>query len=202
MKAYILILITVFGLSLIPTPNISTARTPETDFGEIAEVPNLPEIKPLDEGKIEDITENAQISTPVHTTRTTTTAPVSYNYTITKITSSIVEKPSNTDIYKTRKLVYAHNDPSLMLSALSLKKGDIFTLTENGVTKAYLVKETKVFSKTELQQLVPGTKHNLMRDVAYEAKNTSGVAHSIALMTCYERTRNAPHRFVVFADEI
>ena len=206
MKNYILILLAVFGITLAATPNISASKEPEIDFDKTAEIENLPEIYKLEEVKIEDIAESAQITTPVYPTSKTTSSvtPVStnFNYIVTQKTSSIVASPSNSDIYKTGKLVYAHNDPILMLSALSLKPGSTFTITENGVTKAYKAVETQIISKAELSAVIPGTNYNLMSKVTYSAQNQNGVSHSIALMTCYERTRGAAHRYIIFANEI
>ncbi|MBQ6409807.1 sortase [Candidatus Saccharibacteria bacterium] len=203
MKRYFLILLMVFGVGLIATPNVSTAKEPEVNFDEIVEITNLTELEPISEIKIEDIAEDAQITTPVYATKATTSTTVNFSYTVTQKTNSIVENPSNSDIYKTGKLVYAHNDPSLMLSALSLSKGSIFTITENGITKTYQVAETEIFAKTDLQAIIPGTKRNYMSEVTYSAKNpNTGKTHNLALMTCYERTRGATHRFVVFANEI
>lgn len=203
MKAYILILLAIFGFSIIATPDVSTAKQPEVSFDEVAQIANLQELEPIAEIEIENINENAQIATPVYTAKTTTSSTANFSYTVTQKTASIVASPSNYDIYKTGKLVYAHNDPSLMLSALSLRVGSIFTITENGITKTYQVAETGIFAKTDLQALVPGTKHNYMSEVAFSAKNlNTGKTHNLALMTCYERTRNATHRFVVFANEI
>lgn len=206
MKNYILILLAVFGVSLAATPVISASKAPEIDFDRAAEVENIPEIATISEIKITDIAEDAQITIPVQTapraTSNTTSVSNNFNYTVTQKTGSIVASPSNTDIYKTGKLVYAHNDPALMLSALSLRAGSIFTVTENGVTKTYRVAETQIISKAELAAVIPGTSYNLMSKVAYSAENQNGVKHSIALMTCYERTRGAANRYVVFANEI
>ena len=206
MKNYILILLAVFGISLVATPNISASNEPEIDFDKSAEVENFPEIAKIEEVKIEDIAEDAKITTPVYTapkaTSKTASTSTNFNYTVTKKTSSIVASPSNSDIYKTGKLVYAHNDPALMLSALSLRAGSIFTVTENGVTKTYRVAEAKIISKAELSAVIPGTNYNLMSKVTYSAQNQSGVSHSIALMTCYERVRGAANRYVVFANEV
>ena len=203
MKAYILILLAVFGFSVIATPDVSTAKQPEINFDEAPEITNLSELSPVAEIKIEDIAENTQITTPVYTAKTPTSNTSNFNYTITQKTASIVASPSNYDIYKTGKLVYAHNDPSLMFSALSLRAGSVFTITENGITKTYQVAETEIFAKSDLQALAPGTKHNYMSEVAFSAENpNTGKTHNIALMTCYERIRGAAHRFVVFANEI
>ena len=204
LKAYFLILLAALGFGIIAAPDVSTAKTPEIDFDEVAEIANLQELEPVAEIKLEDINENAQIATPVYTAKTTSnpSKTTNFNYTVTKNTNDIVVSPSNYDIYKTDKLVYAHNDPNLMLSALSLRVGSIFTITENGITKTYKVAETHIFSKAELLVMVPGTKHNLMSEVTHSAKTPDTTSHSIALMTCYERTRGAAHRFVVFANEI
>ena len=206
MRNYILILLAVFGISLVATPDISASNEPEIDFDKSAEVENLPEIAKIEEVKIEDIAEDAKITTPVYTAKKSTSnatpANTTYNYTVTQKTGSIVASPSNSDIYKTGKLVYAHNDPALMLSALSLRAGSVFTVTENGVTKTYRVAETQIISKADLSAIIPGTNYNLMSKVTYSAQNQSGVSHSIALMTCYERVRGAANRYVIFANEI
>ena len=204
MKEYILVLLSVIGIGLVATPNLSMAEAQEISSMQVAEVADFAEISKISEKNIESIAESASITTPVRTARTTSgsvssVAVNSFDYTVTRTPSRVEVDPGNY-INKTGKLVYAHNDPSLMLSALSLKAGSTFTVTENGVTNTYTVSVAKVYAKTELEAIIPGKNYNRMSEVAYSAKDDNGKTHKIALMTCYERARQAAHRYVVYAD--
>ena len=202
MKGYILVLLSVLGIGAAATSNLSAAATPEINSAQPVEMMNLSEMDEISELNLEDITETAEITTPVYTAKAITAANpattpkvTAYNYTVNSYDDQIAVNPGNL-IHKTGKLIYAHNDPSLMLSALSLKAGDTFTVNENGTVKTYRVAATEIYAKTTLEQ------GGNMAKVAYAAKDSGGRNHAVALMTCYERSRNAEHRFVVFGDLI
>lgn len=209
MKDYILVLLSVVGIGLVATPNVSVAENQEVASSKVAEVADLSQISTISEKAIEGIAESADITTPVHTA-SVASAPTSRNtaisnnfeYNVNNYTSGVNVNPGNfINKVSGGRLVYAHNDPALMLSALSLKAGSTFTLVENGTPRTYTVSSARIYSKTELEADVPGKPgRNRMAEIAYSAKDDSGKTHKIALMTCYERTRSAPHRYVVYAD--
>ncbi len=199
MKAYILILLSIFGLGLIATPDVSTAKQPEINFDEVAEIANLPEIAPISETKIEDIAETAKITTSYSGV---TTSSNSFNYTVTVHSGSIVEHPSYSDIYKTSKLLYAHNSSNLFGNLKSLGIGSTFTVTDSGTTKTYVVSDKVTFEKNHGLLQINGS-GNYMGRVTYSAGYGNG-NHSLALMTCAGTSLgggDATHRLVIFADE-
>lgn len=201
MKAYILILLSVFGLGLIATPNVSTAKTPEINFDEVAEIANLEEIEPISEAKIENITETANI-TAVSYAKTATSVK-GINYTVTIHSDGIIEHPSYRDIYKTGKLLYAHNSSDLFGNLKSLGIGSTFTVTDGGITKTYAVSDRVTFEKNNGLLQLNGT-GNYMGRVTYNANYGNG-GHSLALMTCAGTPLgggDATHRLVIFADEV
>ncbi len=122
--------------------------------------------------------------------------PPAPNFTVTINTPEIIaENLSPSDIYRFRKLVYAHNT---ILGALhSFAPGQTFTLTENGVTTSYQVSAVVTYANTESG--LDG-QPDLMGRIAYSA-----LGHSVALMTCAGTpygNGNATHRIVVFADQL
>ena len=204
MKNYIISILILVGLGFLTSPLVTNAKADiSPDFATEAEeseedivFENKENIAKAD---VAEIATSAKISTPVTTARATKASNAtsgSINYTITNHPNAITSDPGNY-INKVGKLVYAHNDANLMFSALSLKSGSTFTITDSGVAKTYRVTRTQIISKAELAAVVPGKNYNLMWKVAYYPENSD-----IVLMTCYERTRNAPNRYLVYAVEI
>ena len=199
MKAYILILLTVLGIGLVATPDVSTAKEPEIDFDGVAEVTNLKELEKVAAVKIEDIAETAKITTSY---AGTSTSGNSFNYTVTVHSGGIVEHPSYSDIYKTGKLIYAHNSSNLFGNLKSLGIGSTFTVTDSGTTKTYVVSDRVTFEKNNGLLQLNGA-GNYMGRVTYSAGYGNG-NHSLALMTCAGTSLgggDATHRLVIFADE-
>ena len=121
------------------------------------------------------------------------------NYTVTISTNKMIaENLSYNDIYKFRKLVYGHNSGNLLGNLGSLAIGEVFTITEGGVTKNYRVADKVIYRKTADGYLE--NNKSLMRQIAYDA-----MGHSVALMTCAGQPLgggDATHRLVVYADAI
>lgn len=199
MKTYILILLAVLGIGLVATPDVSTAKEPEINFDEVAEIANLKELAPIAEAKIDNIAETAKI------TATYTKASNSgngFNYTVTVHSNGIIEHPSYNDIYKTSKLIYAHNSSNLFGNLKSLGIGATFTITDSGVTKTYVVSDKVTFEKNNGLLQLNGS-GNYMGRITYSAGYGKG-NHSLALMTCAGTSLgggDATHRLVIFADE-
>ena len=135
-----------------------------------------------------------------------TPEPVSWtkNYTVSINIGSVDEYTdtvyslSYSHIYKFRKMIYGHNTANLLGSLPSLSYGEIFTITEGGVTKEYRVMDTAVYAKTADGNLEGNPK--LMGKIA----NTA-MGYDAALLTCYGTSYgngDASHRYVVFADAI
>ena len=126
--------------------------------------------------------------------------PVIRNYNITAVTGQIVANPSNYDIYRTGKFIYAHNTAGLLGSITSLGNGETFTLTENGVVKTYRVAFHQIYELNRNNRMLNGDK-NLTKDVEIRALD-----HSISMMTCtgsyVPEMGTSSHRWVVFADQI
>ena len=121
------------------------------------------------------------------------------NYTVTIVTKNIVaENLSYSDIYRTGKFIYAHNTVRLLGNLKSLKKGDIFTITESGVVQKYQVMDGVVYEKADNGYLNGDIA--LTRDVERSANG-----YDRAIMTCYGTTYkngDASHRLVLFANAI
>lgn len=127
--------------------------------------------------------------------------PVFYptNYTVTAVTGEIVAYPSYYDIYRTGKFIYAHNSSGLFGNLNYLEYGEIFTITEGGVTQSYQVMDKVVYEKSLESGLLNGSK-SLTKAVEYEANG-----YDVSIMTCYGTiygNGDASHRLVVFANAV
>ncbi|MBQ3474446.1 hypothetical protein IJH24_03430 [Candidatus Saccharibacteria bacterium] len=125
-------------------------------------------------------------------------APAPINYTVTSVTSEIVEYPSYYDIYRTGKFLYAHNSSNLFGSIGYLNRGDVFTITECGVARSYRVMDKIVYEKAA-NGLLNGSKA-VTKAVEFEANG-----YDISMMTCYGTmygNGDASHRLVLFANAI
>lgn len=202
MRDYLLVLLSVVGIGLVVTPNLSVAKDQEIVSSKVAEVADLDKIPAISEKTIEAIAESAEIATPVYTARATSNVSSNnFEYSVNNYTSGVNVDPGNfINKVSGGRLVYAHNDSDLMLSALSLKAGATFTVIENGVPYTYTVSSAQIYAKTELEAIIPGTKRNRMAEITHAAKDDNGKTHKIVLMTCYERARGAAHRYVVYGD--
>lgn len=119
------------------------------------------------------------------------------SYTVNIFSDTIVMDCGGS-ICKTGKLVYAHNSANLLGNLSGIAIGEIFNVTENGVTTSYRVADKVTYAKTS-----DGYLENdpyLMGKI----KNTA-MGHNMALMTCAGVSYgngDASHRLVVYADAI
>ncbi len=202
-RFFLILFSAIMGITIAPEM-LAVADTKDAigvDFRavETVEIPETPETGDLAGaagGSDASDAGAAALATPA--VPATPAAPALKNYTITHFVADRAEyvatanNLSGTDIYKFRKLVYAHNRPYLFASITTMQAGEIFTLTEGGATRTYRVAEIAVYN------LVDGALNgdrNLMQRVAYSA-----LGHDAALMTCYGAGDG--QRFVVFADAV
>lgn len=125
--------------------------------------------------------------------------PAVRNYNVSIVTGEIVGGSlSYNDIYRTGKLIYAHNTAGLLGNLPTLAIGEVFTITEGGVTRSYRVAATELFEKASNGYLSGS------RAVTYQVE-IEARGHSLALMTCAGTPLgggDATHRYVVFADAV
>lgn len=125
--------------------------------------------------------------------------PINYRVTIDIPSADqfVSHNLSYNDIYRFKKLVYAHNSANLLGNLKNLNVGDEFSITDGGVTVLYRVAEATLYrNETEGLNGDP----TLMSQIAYSA-----LGHDVALLTCAGTSYgngNASHRLVVFADKI
>ena len=197
MRNYFLILLGVLGVLL----GVSTSAAPEvsefiSDQTEISAFEELPEIEKLEEIEITEIVSNASVPKTISSVKLASVNNT-LNYKITAYSSTTVQNPGR-NVYKTGKLVYAHND--IFRSVLSLNAGDVFTITDNGVTKTYQVKSAQVFEKVSATKLALCNSSSCSGDWMSAIVNGSQMfKHDVALMTCMPDDH---YRKVVFAVEI
>ncbi|MBQ3464968.1 hypothetical protein IJH15_01965 [Candidatus Saccharibacteria bacterium] len=174
----------VFGANILSATDIVLTKTPGYDAVETVIEPEIE--KPI----IEEVSSEPAV---------VYYAPVlPKNYTITSVTSEIVEYPSYYDIYRTGKFIYAHNSSNLFGSLSYLNYGEIFTITEGGVTRSYRVMDKVVYEKAA-NGLLNGSKA-VTKEVEYNANG-----YDISMMTCYGTmygNGDASHRLVLFANAI
>lgn len=121
------------------------------------------------------------------------------NYNVTVYSASIIANGlSYSDIYKTEKLIYGHNSWNLLGNLVNRTQGEVFTITEGGVTRNYVVSDIAVYAKTSDGYL--NNNRLLMNNIVHNA-----MGHDVALMTCYGTAYgngDASHRLVIYADAI
>ncbi|MBR5647718.1 hypothetical protein IKW73_02140 [Candidatus Saccharibacteria bacterium] len=134
-------------------------------------------------------------------------APVAYvpqvaNYTVTAKTAAFVAEPSYSDIYMTRKLIYAHNSSGLMGNLVNRYVGEIFTITEGGITRNYRVMDIRIYTLTDAYTLSFAGVGYKMLDTAISGAN----GYDVALMTCYGAYNaslgTSGQRFFVYANAV
>ena len=120
--------------------------------------------------------------------------PVVLNhYTVTNVTSSIVEYPNYYDIYRTGKFLYAHDMSNLFGNIPYINIGDTVVITEAGVSRNYIVMDKVVYAK--IDGLLDGSV-KVTKNVEYEANG-----YDLSMMTCYGThygNGDASHRMVLF----
>ncbi len=174
----------VFGANILSATDIVLTKTPGYDAVETVIEPEIEE--PI----IEEVSSEQVVEyyAPV----------IPKNYTVTSVTSEIVEYPSYYDIYRTGKFIYAHNSSNLFGSLGYLNYGEIFTITEGGVTRSYRVMDKVIYEKAA-NGLLNGSKA-VTKEVEYNANG-----YDISMMTCYGMmygNGDASHRLVLFANAI
>lgn len=217
MKNYIITILLVLGLGLLTSPLVADAKAdvaPEVaeEITTEAAFETKTEISKIDVAKVAD---TANISAPVKATRTTTktttaktTPRASYDYTVTKTTGALVKKPTYSDIYRTGKLVYAHNSSNLFGNLKNLGIGSTFTLTENGVTTTYKVSGVEYYKKIAVNggedlAKCSGLSDNCSGRWMNSLVKNAGY-HNVALMTCAGQSYgngDASHRLIILADK-
>ena len=209
MRDYILVLLAVFGIGVVAMPETSSTPILDTNTTQNISTLTLPEFAKFDEISLDTISDTAEISyKPIAAAKSYSSASVSSapslsvpTFTITNYSANIVEHPSYNDIYKTGRLVYAHNTKNLFGSLSTYSIGTVFNLVENGVFTTYQVSDIKVFEKNpENGKLQLNGSGNYMGTVVKNA-----FYHSVALMTCTGTSYgngDASHRLVVFADQV
>lgn len=132
-----------------------------------------------------------------------TAATANINYHVTTPIGSVDQylatytSLSYSELYRFQKMIYGHNTANLLGNLASLAPGQVFSVTEGGVTTSYRVALSAVYANTA--NGLNGDP-SLMSSIAYSA-----LGHSIALLTCAGTpygNGNASHRLVVFADQI
>lgn len=217
MKNYLLVLLSIAGVGLLidninPTTPVSGATT-SSEIVEIEEIPTLSKIEEVKTDPIQEITTTAKTTTVaasrVASSSTTSSGP---NYRVTAYPSSVQSHNlTGSDIYKTNKLIYGHNSPTLLGNIRSLSIGATFSITENGVTNSYQVANSVIFQKTGERTLGlctsgydscnGGTYYiNTLQNATFRGKS-----YDVALFTCDGTNLgggDATHRRVVFANKI
>lgn len=111
--------------------------------------------------------------------------------------NAIAHSLSYYDIYRFKKMIYGHNSWNLLGNITERYIGEVFTVTEGGLTKSYRVANIAIYEKT--------ADGNLEWDSRLMGRIANGNGHSISLLTCYGTSYgngDASHRYVVYADEI
>lgn len=208
MKNYLLVLLAVFGIGFLidnyaPEIPKEYALEPLSEQIEAAEIVKLPEKELISAISTESVTEKAEITT-LAASYTTPKASASPNgYVVTKTTSSLVAKPSYQDIYRTKKLVYAHNSANLFGNLKNLRMGSTFNLIESGIVTTYKVSAIEHYMKnaegTDLGRCDANWQNctgKWMNGIV-----STALYHDVALMTCHGGA-DTPYRLIILADKL
>ena len=101
------------------------------------------------------------------------------------------------------KFLYGHNTSNVFGVLYNVGVGEVFSVTENGVTKKYRVRAVVIYEKVNDYTLRLNDKDIKMTVVAKARYN--GVNYDLSLMTCYGTSYgngDASHRLVLFASAI
>ncbi len=217
MKKYILMLLMASFIGIIANPEMLAASNSVTikgiDSSKIVET-IVPEVVPAEMSV-------ATIETPE--TKITPTAPVVKavvaqpviaqqpvmpvvsitpntvrNVNVSIFSDTIVVNPSYSDIYKTGKLIYAHNVSNLFSWLKNLSRGEKIVVNEKGIAKTYIVSDIVTYEKSTDGRLQLNGSGSYMSAIKNRA-----LGHDLALMTCAGEMRgsDASHRLVAFIDE-
>ena len=224
MKNYLLVLLSVLAIGFLASSSISDKKADIVpDAGESNEIALLSEKTTLSESKLDTIatTANTAYTTPVYTY---TATPVSqataknYDYQVTVYKPDFDAIPlSYTDIYKTNKLIYAHNSANLFGNLGTHGVGSTISVNEGGAITTYRVYDVRIFKKTDATTLQ--LCHNGYNDcTGSHMGNIANAAlidivnyvryanyYDVAFMTCTGTNYgngDASHRLVVYANRI
>ena len=133
--------------------------------------------------------------------------PQVQNYNVTVYSDAIVaHNLSYGDIYKTGKMIYGHNTWNLLGSIKSLSYGEIFTVTEGGVTTNYQVANVIIYDKNvELGILQRNGQGSYMQAVMNGMDKDTRTYYDLTLFTCHGVSLgngDATQRYVVFANAV
>lgn len=205
MKSYLGVILAVFGLSFLISsyaPDINQDILPTTsDQSQSIEVSLLSEKEQVEKVEIAELTETAEITTTV-ARASASTGNRGQSYTITKVTSNLVASPTYSDIYRTGRLVYAHNSSGLFGYLRNLRVGSSVTLTENGVTHTYTVAGIGHFTKVPYrngENLVDcdASYNNCSSTMRMGMLVNNAMGHTLAMMTC-DGGAGTPRRLIIF----
>lgn len=140
---------------------------------------------------------------PVYEASRNTISIVGRTIEIVDVADTTVDAGNHVNKYGSR-FFYGHNSAGVFGGLVNLIKGDVFSITYNGVVTNYKVMETEPYEKnTDNGRLQLNGSGSYMRQVA-DAKY-DGVQYDVSLMTCYGKPLgkgDATHRLVIFANAI
>ena len=209
MKSYLAILLSAFGLSFLissyaPEINQDVLATPVSNQEQSVEL--LSEKTEVEKTEVAELTDTANITTSYRATSVRANSGIPQSYTITQVLPDeyLVASPSYRDIYRTKKLVYAHNSNNLFGNLRYLGVGSTINLTENGVTTSYTVSAISHFTKVPYnggENLVECNANytSCGSDVQMGIIMRTAKGHKLALMTC-DGGAGTPNRLILFVD--
>lgn len=221
MKNYLLVLLSVLAIGFFASRGISETKSdivPKSDTQE--ETILLSEKNSVNKLDLNDLTDSATISYRGKNIKISTTSsnPAGYDYRVTVHKGAFDAVPlSYNDVYKTNKLIYAHNSSNLFGDLSTHGIGSTISVNDNGVTTTYLVKDVRIFKKTSATTLelchngYNDCNGDHMRNIAnaslIDITNQTRYAnyYDVAFMTCTGTSYgngDASHRLVVYADQI
>lgn len=213
MKNYLLVLLSVIGIYILASNAIGTDIPTEvsSNFNPTPEVISLPTLDGYSGTVIDEIATTPKITSNNFSTTSVKKSTVQSsipNYTVTATSDTVVKNPGSS-IYRTKRILYAHNSSNLLGSIRNFTIGTNFTITENGATKTYEVADVRIFKKVDnyTLQLCSLNDYNACTDATYymntlQNAKFNGKTYSIAMMTCDGTSLgggDATHRRVVFA---
>ena len=101
------------------------------------------------------------------------------------------------------RLIYGHNSASVFGFLKNVGVGEVFSVTENGVTRNYRVQSVAIYEK--LNDYTLSLDGQTIKMVAVANARHNGKKYDLSLMTCYGTSYgngDASHRLVLFASAI
>lgn len=208
MKNYLLILLAVFGIGFLidnyaPELPKEYDLEPITEQRDSIETIKLPEKELVSQITVESVTEKAEITAPAASYAAPKAASGPSGYVVTKNSSSLVASPSGVDIYRTRKLVYAHNSANLFGNLKNLRVGSTFNLIESGILTTYRVSAVQHYAKISTGDDLAKCDANWQNCTGrwMSAIVNTALYHDVALMTCHGSS-GTPYRLIILADKL